>query len=77
MLVDRDRRRQESVISSVPAALRIATRAVNPLATHSSYKRKKSSLTEGSACGSSSVLLSFAPPRTTLAQDGAVLESEG
>jgi hypothetical protein len=68
------RRRQESEISWVPAALRIATRAVKPLATHSLYKRKNFSLRERAACGG--WLVALTPSQTTLAQDGAALESE-
>ncbi len=69
------RKRQESEISWVPVALRIATRAGKPLATHSSYKLKNSSLGGRAACGG--WLVALTPSRTTLAQDGAVLESEG
>jgi hypothetical protein len=69
------RSRQESEISWEPEALRIATRAVKPLATHSSYKWKKSSLGEKEDCRG--LLVAFTLSRTTLAQDGAALESEG
>jgi hypothetical protein len=69
------RSRQESEISWEPEALRIATRAVKPLAMHSSYKRKKSSLGEKEDCGG--WLVALTPSCTTLAQDGAALESEG
>ncbi len=58
---------REGEISWVLAALRIATRAVKPLATHSSYKRKNSSLRERAACGG--WLVALTPSRTTLAQD--------
>jgi hypothetical protein len=67
------RSRQESEISWEPEALRIATRAVKPFATHSSYRWKKSSL--GENCRG--LLVAFPPSRTALAQDGAALESEG
>jgi hypothetical protein len=53
----------------------IATRAVKPLATNSSYKRKNSSLGERAACGG--WLVALTPSRTTLAQDGAAPESKG
>jgi hypothetical protein len=56
------RRRQESEISRVPAALCIATRALKPLAKHSLYKLKNSSLGERSDCGG--WLVALTPSRT-------------
>ncbi len=69
------RSRQESEITWEPVALHIAMLAVKSLATHSLYKRNNSSLWEKVDCGGWLVTLN--PSRTTLAQDGAALESEG
>ncbi len=69
------RTRQERELSWVPAALCIVTRAVKPVVMHSSCKLKNSSLGERAACGG--WLVALTPSLTTLAQDGAALESKG
>jgi hypothetical protein len=69
------RSQQEREITWELAALRIATLAEKSVATHSSYNWNNSSLREKVGCGGRRMV--FNPSRTTLAQYGAALESEG